>query len=211
MGTSAMAMFPEGPPTVDQGRVNAGAKTRVEDILAHPRPTAQEGLARNLGISRDFMEDFKRNGVVVNGTKIGATGSSVSQERIDQELQRFVDALGGPDQAVTASKLLFQVTDSVAREAHFQDTDQATGMALTEGMLKVQMQVADQVGVVIPTGSSRSITVNDDGSAIISLKHNMGAMDQVTYNSEVGIKLTALTGNVRVDDVQVAMIFTSND
>lgn len=211
VGTSAGAIFPDGPPTVDQSRVNAGARTRVEDILSHPRPAAEEGLAKDLGISRDFMEDFKRGGVVVNGTRIGATGSNVSQETIDQELQRFVDALGGPDQAVTASKLVFQATDNVTREAYFMDTDQATGMALSEGTLKVQMQVADQVGVAIPTGSSRSITVRDDGSAVISLKHNMGSMDQVTSNSEVGIKLSALTGDVRVEDVRVAMIFTSND
>ncbi len=211
MGTSASAMFPDGPPAVDQSLVNAGARERVEDILSHPRPAAEEGLAKDLGISRDFMEDFKRGGVVVNGTRIGAIGSNVSQETIDQELQRFVDALGGPDQAVTASKLVFQATDNVTREAHFMDTDPATGMALSEGTLKVQMQVADQVGVIIPTGSSRSITVGDDGSAVISLKHSMGGMDQVTCNSELGIKLSSLTGDVRVDDVQVAMIFTSND
>jgi hypothetical protein len=212
VGTSARAMFPDGPPSVDQGLMNAAAKTEVEDILAKPPPTARAGLAKGIGISEDFMKDFNRECVLVNGTKFGASTPHVGQEIIDQELQRFVDALGGPEQALTVSKLLFQATHSVPNTAYFFKTDEATSTALIEGMNKVNMQMrGPDDGHAILTGSSRSITIGDDGSAVMSFKHNLGNLDQVMYGSEVGIRLSALTGDVQVEDVQVVMIFTSND
>jgi hypothetical protein len=212
VGTSASDMFPGLLPSVDQESLNAGAKVKVEDFLANPPLTARAGLAKEIGISEDFMKDFNRGGVMVNGTKFGASTTNVSQEIIDQELQRFVDALGGPEQALTASKLLFQATDSISNTSHFMDTDEATGMALLEGFNKVNMQrKGPDDGVAVLTGSSRSITIGADKSAVLSFKHNMGDLDQVMYSSEVGIKLSSLTGDVQVEDVQVAMIFTSND
>jgi hypothetical protein len=212
VGTSARAMFPDGPPTVDQRSLNAAAKTEVEDILAQPLSTARAGLAREIGISEDFMKDFNRGGVVVNGTKIGATGSNVSQETIDREVEKLVDALGGREQALTASKLLFQATDSVPLTSYFKETDQDTGVALMGGMDTVNAQRrGPDDDRTVSTGSSRSITVGRDGSAVMSFKHNMGDLDQVGYSAEVGIRLSALTGDVRVEDVRVAMIFTSND
>jgi hypothetical protein len=184
----------------------------VEDILAKPPPTARAGLAKGIGISEDFMKDFNRECVLVNGTKFGASTPHVGQEIIDQELQRFVDALGGPEQALTVSKLLFQATHSVPNTAYFFKTDEATSTALIEGMNKVNMQMrGPDDGHAILTGSSRSITIGDDGSAVMSFKHNLGNLDQVMYGSEVGIRLSALTGDVQVEDVQVVMIFTSND
>ncbi|MDY0220926.1 MAG: hypothetical protein RBR67_07300 [Desulfobacterium sp.] len=211
VGTSARAMFPDGPPIVDQISINARARTEVEDILANPRPLAKRGLAKEVGISDEFMRDFNRGGVVVNGTKLGATGSNVSQETIDQEVEKFVDALGGREQAVTASKLLFQVTDSIPLTSYpLGAADQATQDALFMAPANASSQVNSTGGPVL-SGLSHSITVNDDGSAVISCKDNKGDTDQVRYSAEVGIRLSGLTGDVRVDDVQVAMIFTSND
>ncbi|MBI9089833.1 MAG: hypothetical protein JEZ12_11505 [Desulfobacterium sp.] len=210
VGTSAKALFPSGPPRVNSKDLNAKTKEQVKDLLNNPPATATEGLANRLGISDNFMNDFARSGVVVNGTRIGSLPSNPPQEHLDQALQTFVDALGGPEQAVTASKLLFQAGEAVVMTTHFENTGE-TGQALGQAMLQVQQQTAHLIGTSLPTGSERSITVDDDGSATLSLRHNMGAMDQVTYNAELGIKLSSLSGDVQVEMVQTAMVFTSND
>lgn len=205
IGSRAKGMFPDGLPTVDHRALNREANSQVEkQLISQPDAVASQGLAKEIGITGQFMKDFVRNGVQVNGVQYG--GKGMTDE--DSEVQKFVDAVGGRRQAVNLSRLMHQDGDKIAEFTHLMHTGE-TGMTIMDGISKVISQKQD--GQLLATGGSRSVTLDQDGNAHISLKHSKGEDGDLTLSMETSIQLSNIGADPKIEDVQIGLLFITRD
>jgi len=91
IGTDAEAIF-------HSDRVNEeGIHQRITNRLAEYLITRPDHGIR--GLNSEFVVDFLRNGITVNGQRFGATGTNILQQAQEEEVQRFIDAVGGYEKA----------------------------------------------------------------------------------------------------------------
>lgn len=86
----------------DHDRIGQHFFTSLTNGVRTPRET---GLA---GLNREFVDDFFRNGVSVNGQRHGGQGDGISATAKLEALQAFIDAVGGLPKAQQIARVAHQ-------------------------------------------------------------------------------------------------------
>ncbi|NLY41339.1 MAG: hypothetical protein GX055_06940 [Desulfovibrionales bacterium] len=96
---------------------------RMQTGLQQDLDTGPDSGATSLGgLAKQFILDFQRSGIVVNGQYMGGQGSSMSIEEQQAQVQVFIDAVGGQAQAQQIARLAHQARMGDALEAFAEDT-----------------------------------------------------------------------------------------
>ncbi len=103
-GTLAVGQFVEA---IQRGEVNREAisthlLTGIQEDLANMPDNGLEGL------SGQFVADFQRNGISVNGQFFGARGSNIPVEEQRAQVQAFIAAVGGQAKAQQIARVTSQ-------------------------------------------------------------------------------------------------------
>lgn len=201
IGTGARKLFPSILPEIDQKRVNEMAGKMVSNLIDTPGAVNPEQLCGVFGIPDAFMNQFYRHPVWVDRICCGGPGKDV-----EEELIRFMGAAGGPEEAVTLSRLMSRPAYHIPEAVIFSDSRQS-GQALQSA----RRLAANQSGGDIPHAETRCVTLSRNRGAVIDLKFSLGPADGIVYCTELVVCLNHLGRDVQIDDMTCVMTFTSND
>ncbi|GAB1409899.1 hypothetical protein MASR1M90_10530 [Desulfovibrionales bacterium] len=106
-GTLAVGQFIEAIPRGEVNREAIGTHllTGIQEDLARTTPPDRIGLE---GMPQQFIADFLRNGILVNGQFFGAQGTQIPMEEQRAHVRAFVDAVGGYEKAIQIARVVHQ-------------------------------------------------------------------------------------------------------
>lgn len=105
---------------IARGQVNHEQISRFfATELAHDVRTPQKG--EPVGLDEQFVKDFFRNGISVNGQHFGGQGTGISETAKQEALQAFIDAAGGLPTAQQIARVAHQGLMGMMSQACMKD------------------------------------------------------------------------------------------
>ena len=182
-GKFTIGPFMQGKPDMDS--INDGIKTEVKaDLLKTGVTTGYRGLPR------DFIVDFSRRSIIVDGVAHGGRKAGVTEAEQHEKLDAFIEAVGGEAKAQTLTKVLFQnVAGIIDGEFLKDDALQPLNMDFLTNQGKVQH---DGIEFALTTRSNGKVDVHlecsrhrlstgpagDERGRIVSLDYTVGGLGQ---------------------------------
>ena len=109
VGDAVLAIGSEAQQLIDRPedvpRETIGRQILEEMSVELNRTDRNTGL---LGLNSEFLNDFFRTGVEVNGTRFGGSGTNIPHKDQIREIQAFIDAVGGIEKARHISQVAYQ-------------------------------------------------------------------------------------------------------
>lgn len=144
---------------VDHGRIGQQFMTTLTSDVRAPR---EDGLA---GLNQQFVKDFFRNGISVNGQRFGGQGTDIPNSVQLEKLQTFIDAVGGLPKAQQIARVTHQGLMGMMAHEFMADPGMRPLLMEVETFPGVkQHAVSPDTGQ--PTSMVLSVVIHDDSVAV---------------------------------------------
>ena len=156
----------------------------------------------------DFLKDFFRNGIMLDGHQYGATGTQDSAA-MEQALRNFADAFPSVDVAADISRSLHQGVVPMV----------LTGLSTQPGTQELTMAVLTGQGTRLAEGNRISLVTRQDGSytATVAINMQYGEFDPEGLPTpgmgmcvELHMSMRAGEGSVTVQPGDCDVVFSQN-
>jgi hypothetical protein len=154
--------------------------------LGHDVRTPQEGEPAGLG--EQFVKDFIRNGISVNGQHFGGQGSGISETAQREALQAFIDAAGGLPSAQQIARVAHQGLMGMMSQACMKDPG-LSPLFMDFSMHGGHVQNAVSPDTGQPTSMMLSVITHGD-SVAVHCETNTQKVNDEDGNDQIGSNLS---------------------
>jgi len=184
---------------------------------------AQAPATMRYGLPEQFVKDFLRNGATVDGVNFGGSRCGSTEGQIQQEVDRFVEAMGGLEKAQQACRVAHQalgamLLNALAVDAGVGELAQTllthTGQTQTEGQYVSFVTHGDDMGVQFSYGEQRegSMFLDWDAGYNMTLEFTLQGVGQQDAQVRLdhwdvlfGTKPSVQVGESSLDDLRAAL------